>query len=412
MKKFKFPTEITVASLEFPPFFEFPSGKNFDTKPRGSEGKLLQLLSEALNFTYKLITPPDHLWGSRSPNGTWSGLVGLVSKGEADMALCSLGITNERKEVVDFSEPYIFQERTFATNFPKVLPKIYTYTYPFDMKTWCGILIALLLVSFLLKWFKLAKFSYMFTLLSVLGNLCSRSTDEGEFERSVLLVSWWTFSFIVSSSYAAVLASVLALPVYDNSPKNLDELAEFLKQKRYRVVIVKDTSFLINMLKNQRENVVYIAETMEKNNWFVSMEKYIDESSFDDNTAVLGTGLFFNFKFGKAPLSTKFISDDITEVVKVGLIINKHFCCKEALDTAVTKIVRSGLYQQIVNFEIYKAWLRAANSSLKHDENFSFVIEDVLGPFIVLLFGYSLSVVVFLSEILLYHSYYKQFIRS
>ncbi|KAF8782619.1 Glutamate receptor 2 like protein [Argiope bruennichi] len=403
MKNAKFPKEVTVASFELPYIFEFPSDKNFNIKPGGSEGRLLELLSEALNFKYKLITPPDYKWGGRLSNGTWSRLVGMVSKGEADMAICSLSVTNERQEVVDFSKPYFSDERTFATNFPRPLPRIYTYIYPFDMKTWYGIIIVLLLISLLFKLLKLAKFNYIFIFLSALGNLCSRSIDEREFERNILLAFWWAFSFIISSSYAAVLASLLALPVYDNSPRNLDELAEFLKQKQYKVVSVKESSFFSDMLKIRKENVAYIAKKIQENNWFISLDKLVDEDTFDSNTAVLATKSYFNFRFGKAPLATKFISNDAIEVADLRVMLNKRFCCKAGLDVVITKIVEGGLYQRIADFEIYKAWFRASNSNPKREENVSFVLDDVLGPFIILSFGYFMSAIVFLAETMTYH---------
>ena len=40
---------------------------------------------ELMNFTYSVIEPPDGQWGARFPDGSWSGMVGMVQREEVDM---------------------------------------------------------------------------------------------------------------------------------------------------------------------------------------------------------------------------------------------------------------------------------------------------------------------------------------
>lgn len=50
------------------------------------------------------------MWGSleRSDNGTlqWTGMIGMLSRGEADLAATSLTVTAERSGVVSFLPPF------------------------------------------------------------------------------------------------------------------------------------------------------------------------------------------------------------------------------------------------------------------------------------------------------------------
>ena len=39
-----------------------------------------------MNFTYYLTKPPDGQWGSVSPDGSWSGMVGQLKRGEVDFS--------------------------------------------------------------------------------------------------------------------------------------------------------------------------------------------------------------------------------------------------------------------------------------------------------------------------------------
>ncbi|GIY97276.1 hypothetical protein CEXT_438751 [Caerostris extrusa] len=67
-----------------------------DIKPGGTEGQLLELLSQALHFKYKLVTSTDGQVGTLQENGSWNGIVGLISRGEADIGLTQISVTKER----------------------------------------------------------------------------------------------------------------------------------------------------------------------------------------------------------------------------------------------------------------------------------------------------------------------------
>ncbi|XP_068217688.1 uncharacterized protein [Palaemon carinicauda] len=68
----------------------------------GVEMRLLEYAAQALNFTYRLVVPPDGEWG-RPINGTWTGKVGEIIKGNADIAIGGLVYTKERAEVTEYS---------------------------------------------------------------------------------------------------------------------------------------------------------------------------------------------------------------------------------------------------------------------------------------------------------------------
>ncbi|XP_047106724.1 glutamate receptor ionotropic, kainate glr-3-like [Schistocerca piceifrons] len=64
------------------------------------------ILSKKINFTYRL--QKTSLYGSRSVNGTWNGIVGRVASGELDVGLSTMMVTPSRHEVIDFSVPFFF----------------------------------------------------------------------------------------------------------------------------------------------------------------------------------------------------------------------------------------------------------------------------------------------------------------
>ncbi|XP_071532997.1 glutamate receptor-like [Panulirus ornatus] len=71
----------------------------------GTMEKFINYLSTALNFTYTYVRPPDGGWGNKQGDGSFSGMVGVVSREEADIGLGPFSISAPRAEVVDFTYP-------------------------------------------------------------------------------------------------------------------------------------------------------------------------------------------------------------------------------------------------------------------------------------------------------------------
>ncbi|GIY17026.1 uncharacterized protein CEXT_296731 [Caerostris extrusa] len=71
---------------------------------QGADGKLITCIIDKLKFKYKVFPPPDLEWGSLK-NGSWSGIIGMLDRGEADMGITYMAVTEDRFQVVDFSAP-------------------------------------------------------------------------------------------------------------------------------------------------------------------------------------------------------------------------------------------------------------------------------------------------------------------
>ena len=72
---------------------------------------LIQTLAAIFNFTYDVVNG-NLTWGSYV-NGSWNGIVGLVNRSEADIAIGSLSITSDRFDGIDFSIAYFYDPLTY-----------------------------------------------------------------------------------------------------------------------------------------------------------------------------------------------------------------------------------------------------------------------------------------------------------
>jgi len=60
-------------------------------------------LQVATNFTFEVAVSVDGTWGRKETDGTFSGLVGMLADGLADVAVADLHQTADREEAVDSS---------------------------------------------------------------------------------------------------------------------------------------------------------------------------------------------------------------------------------------------------------------------------------------------------------------------
>ena len=64
---------------------------------------MLKRMCREMNLTLVSEYPPDGIWGSHMENGTWTGIIGVLSRSQADISPTGLTITPDRVKVVDFT---------------------------------------------------------------------------------------------------------------------------------------------------------------------------------------------------------------------------------------------------------------------------------------------------------------------
>lgn len=82
---------------------------------------LLEKLAEDMGFTYDLYIVGDGKYGASSGTGRWTGLVGDLLSGTADMAVTSFSINSARSRVIDFTSPFYSTSLGILVLLPKVI---------------------------------------------------------------------------------------------------------------------------------------------------------------------------------------------------------------------------------------------------------------------------------------------------
>lgn len=185
---------------------------------------LMELLAREMDFDYEINLSADGRYGTYDESaGKWSGAIGEVIRGVADMAAADIIISGPRQKVVEFTEPFEMLTLSLLMKNPASLSfsSPYFIFSSFAGNVWICILAAAIFVAFLLYtigkftgspdsiqsasglWGK--KFTPVNSLWFTSGSMLLQST--GVYPRSIssriLGAAWWCFTLIMLALFIA-----------------------------------------------------------------------------------------------------------------------------------------------------------------------------------------------------------------
>ncbi|XP_055683998.1 glutamate receptor ionotropic, kainate 2-like [Lutzomyia longipalpis] len=261
-----------VASRLGPPFLSFrpaKEGEYFEGNARfmGYSLDLLDGIAKILGFTYRIELVPDNRYGSfNKVTKKWDGLVKQLLERKADLAICDLTITYERRTAVDFTMPFMTLGVSILYAKPiKQPPDLFSFLSPLSLDVWIYMASAYLGVSILL--FVLARMApddwenphpcntepeeveNIWDMLNctwlTMGSIMGQGCDILPKAISTRLVAgmWWFFALIMLSSYTANLAAFLTMERMDATIESAEDLAKQSKIKYGAVIGGSTLSF-------------------------------------------------------------------------------------------------------------------------------------------------------------------------
>uniref|UniRef100_A0A3Q4H8V6 Glutamate receptor n=1 Tax=Neolamprologus brichardi TaxID=32507 RepID=A0A3Q4H8V6_NEOBR len=187
---------------------------------------LLEKLAEDMGFTFDLYIVGDGKYGALGGTGRWTGLVGDLLSGTADMAVTSFSINSARSRVIDFTSPFYSTSLGILVRSRDTAAPIGAFMWPLHWSMWVGIFVTLHLTALFLTLYewnspfgmtphgrnRLRVFSYSSALnlcyAILFGRTVATKTPKcwtGRF----LMNLWAIFCLLVLSSYTANLAAVM-----------------------------------------------------------------------------------------------------------------------------------------------------------------------------------------------------------
>ncbi|CAG9787778.1 unnamed protein product [Diatraea saccharalis] len=208
------------------------------------------LREEKFNYSYSFLHEEDKLWGKLDPKTKkWNGLIGDLLDQKADLAVCDLTITEERKKVVDFSVPFMSLGISILyTQKKEPDPELFSFLNPYSFDVWIHTATAYCVVSIVL--FVCARISpadwenpqpcdkdpeeleniwnFKNCTWLTMGSIMTQGCDilpKALGSRWVCSM-WWFFAMIVCQTYIAQLSASMTSALEDEPIHSVEDLAK------------------------------------------------------------------------------------------------------------------------------------------------------------------------------------------
>ncbi|XP_025098257.1 glutamate receptor ionotropic, kainate 4-like isoform X1 [Pomacea canaliculata] len=251
------------AAVVIEPPFVFPKGMNNNSSYTGYSLDVLQRISEIVGFSYVVKECKSNDYGVLNSENLWTGCIGSVVRGEADVIVGALTVTAAREEVVDFTLPYYdFAGIQILMKKPDASINLFYFADVFTPVAWLCLFGVIFLTSFLLYMFEKFSpsnelqqssgsddnglpraFNLKESIWFVIGSVTL--AGGGEPPRSLasrlLVAGFWFFSVVIMSTFTANLAAFLTVSRMDTGIASLDKLAA---QSDIRYSVVRESNVM------------------------------------------------------------------------------------------------------------------------------------------------------------------------
>ena len=358
----------------------------------GVEAEMLRAVSAALGFRYTLMQPSstDGLFGSQRADGSWTGVIGMLVAGEADMAIGDISVTLERSTAVDYAYPFHIEPVSFFMLRPEALPRWLVIAAPFDASTWLLLLLALLATVGALRLLGAPASCASGAVWAVLmrqtvplrPRLASGSAGR------LLLAAWMAFCLTLTICYQTLLTSQLSVPQY---PAPIDSLPQ-LARSAYRVQSAHKIA-VSQYLETFRGTNSVLARIPEKLSFF-PVERRLRQLPIEPGTAYVEELAMLRREVAERPNGERFYISR-ARFYKTGLAwpVRAGACFRPQLDRAVLRLLQAGLVQHWMHKEVHGLDGQAAARAL--------TVDDLSAAFLALAAGASLATVTFVLELAL-----------
>ncbi|KAK3881200.1 hypothetical protein Pcinc_014330, partial [Petrolisthes cinctipes] len=234
--------ELKVVTFEFEPSVLYYRDSNGSLLfPFGIDIEVVRALSQALNCSLVFMEPPKgELWGVKTEDGTWDGMVGKLARGEADIGVANLFLTLGRQGAVDYSAPYDAEVSCFLVRSDPPSPRWQSLVLPFQLSTWLSLLLGLVLAALFLFCFAFAGNrcggetinlqSMMYVWIYSVGMHCREPQALMPRRHTTrLLVSFlWLYTIIITVAYSSNLTAFLTVT---RQPQGMETVRELHASK-------------------------------------------------------------------------------------------------------------------------------------------------------------------------------------
>ena len=240
--------ELRVTALHDPPYVEIHRLSNGSYRYDGYLFALWEIIAHELNLRYRIESPADGGYGNLDENGTWSGMVGELTYGRADVALSWLFLRPDRATVIDYLDSVAVETEKETFFIPKTVGETYDMSErmyrsllkPLYADVWWSVLMSMIVLSIVFRLSLNAnlkraensqtvkEMTWGSCLLSIFMTLVGQGwakTPDSLAARTATIFSWM-LGIVIYTTYTSNLTSYLTVDIVERPISSLEEFSK------------------------------------------------------------------------------------------------------------------------------------------------------------------------------------------
>ncbi|XP_071526983.1 LOW QUALITY PROTEIN: probable glutamate receptor [Panulirus ornatus] len=412
-------TSLVVSAEEFPTQKalvvddpDAPGGKRLTFM--GPASNVLDYIASGVNFSYSYVRPDDRSWGARLEDGSWSGMVGMVVRQEADFALGPFGTSTSRAEVIDFTWPLWIDDWRILAGRGRLEVDPWGFLLPLTPLVWAAILTTLLvlpLVILCLSSLFNASVQYqdmwldeISTFIRILLQQDFLVTTDWLWERLVFGV-WMMTTVVVTRSYASNLMALLAVRHISQPYQSLRDVLNHPSA----VMIWQKNSVNVQYIRSVESGLFREVADLEETGRLI----YRDYSQFRHTVDTLvrsGDHILVDvdvniknlmaYDFSGTGRCDFYLSRDRYLAFPLALVVPKHSPLGPVLSKRIMALTEAGLFEEWLKSSVPNSTV-CLHSPEKITITTNLSLTNIWGTFVILEAGQAGAVAVFFLEVLI-----------
>ena len=293
--------ELRVTTVHHPPYMTIDSQPDGSYSYSGYLYDLWETIAKELNVRFRMVPLLVRDYGTLHENGTWSGMVGELAYGRADVAVTPLLMRSDRADVVDYLDVYPAESFTFKfyvrrerEEIPELSMDLFgALLKPLHVSVWWTLLASVMLLSVVLwiseglnnraqakKGNTARDMNWTSCLLSCFMTIVGQGWASTPvcLSARIVTLSCWMLGIVITTSYTANLISHLTV-IDDASP--ITNLKEFSEQPGWKLAVTSGHASINDwkVSSNPYERQLY--RRTVSGDGFIPLDISLFENSYD-----------------------------------------------------------------------------------------------------------------------------------
>ncbi|XP_033321571.1 putative glutamate receptor isoform X2 [Megalopta genalis] len=322
-----------------------------DTRLRGYIGNIVEELERTLNFTVELVSRNPEFGFYNTTTGRWSGVIGTIVSGAADIGIGDFSMINDRMDYVDFTTPIMTVRQSLYFKQPEMFAvKWSAYYKAFSLAVWGATLltgfVALIVTTFITRRLCTLTILEVFNkeFLRIWGIMCTQGLTDFPRISSLRLayISLFLLSIVANSAYSASLICFLTAGMHDVPFRSVNE---FINDGTYKIITTRGSVHYDVVHRSSDSLSKAIAKLMKpKEDLPLFTQDAFDQICNDEKLAFLvGFGANMQKKAHKISMPCNVVSIYVGRVESLSMILSKNSQYTNVFNYYLKKLLTSGV---------------------------------------------------------------------